>query len=636
MRSTKLSTILYTSITGLLVFSILAMTFLNLKTTNTLVEQSEVLSMTNLMKSANQELQAEGRLATAMAALVAKKPSTITALSQQERTILENEYVAGFANMNDQFGVRQFQFHLPPATSFFRVHKPAKYGDDLSGFRKTVLHVNESSKPASGLEVGVASLGMRGVFPVKNGNEHIGSIEFGMSFGQRFFDSFKAKYDAEIALVLKREGKFDIFATTQQNSALASTERIKDVFNQQKSIIWQTTLNEVEHAIIADIVKNFSGEPIGVLIVASNRTEQLETLSDNRTSIIVLALVLLAIGIGASQIICRRILKPINKTVELMNEIATGEGDLTRRLPTKGPQEIARLASAFNQFVETVQQIVNEIKETTKTVSGVVASINEITHKTDSGVQQQLAEIDQIATAMNEMSVTAVNVAENASGAAKDAIAVSDNAQQSKYSVEKTTATITSVDSYLNDAQSVMERLVTESNNIGNVLDVIKSIAEQTNLLALNAAIEAARAGDMGRGFAVVADEVRTLAQRSHDSTQEIQHIIEQLQTGANESANVMQNSASQASSCVQDADKALSTLEKIQLDIQNINNRNTEMAAAAEEQSAVSEDINRNIQNVFNIAQSVADDSSDVLKEQQRMIELANNLNHVVTRFKS
>ncbi|UAA39214.1 methyl-accepting chemotaxis protein [Paraneptunicella aestuarii] len=632
----KLSTLLYVSIISLLVASIIVVAMINIRTMNQLVLQSELGVMEGLKKSALMELSAEGRLATALSALVARQPGTIKALKEDRRELLAQEYLPVFSVLEEDFGVRQFQFHTPPATSFFRVHKPEKYGDDLSEFRQTVVDVNRDSRSAKGLEVGVASLGMRGVYPITDGGSHLGSVEFGMSFGQSFFDAFKSRYGVDISLTLVRDGKYELFASTMNGDGIVAQDDLKLIFQQQKSELLHYQFGKDEFAVMTEIVKNFSGEPIGVLAIARNRAAELQTLSANRWNMIIVAGIVLMVSVIAVRFICSRILVTIKNTAFMMEEIATGNGDLTKRLPTEGPEEIANLARAFNKFVVTIQGIVNDIKSSSGTMTEVVRGVSDIASKTDLGVRQQLKSMDQIATAMHEMSTVANVVAQGASENARHGGDIVSGLKVSESSVNQTTDNITSVDNYLNDARAVMQRLVNESNNIGNVLDVIKGIAEQTNLLALNAAIEAARAGDMGRGFAVVADEVRTLAQRSHDSTQEIQTIIEQLQSGARESAEVMENSANQASTCVKNAEVALSSLEQIRKVVNLINDESTGMAQAAEEQYAVTEDINKNVQNVYEIAQSVAEDSESVMNEQQKLTELAEHLNGLVGRFKS
>lgn len=498
------------------------------------------------------------------------------------------------------------------------------------------MDVNRNSRPAKGLEVGVASLGMRGVYPIVDGTKHLGSIEFGMSFGQPFFDKFKQKYDAEISLSLFKNGNFELFASTLKGNAIAEQSDIRSAFDSQNNDLLYSSIQGKEYAVVMEVVRNFSDEPIGVLVIARDRQKYLDMLSNNRWGIVGVALLALIIGIVAVRFICNIVLRTIRSTVTMMDEIATGEGDLTRRLPTEGPAEIAKLAEAFNQFVSTIQLMVNDIKQTARTLSDVVGKLGGISSQTDNGVKEQLSAMDQIATAMEEMSVTAGTIAEGASDTAQEGERVVESLKHSADSVNETSTTITNVDNYLNDARSVMQRLVDGSNNIGNVLDVIKAIAEQTNLLALNAAIEAARAGDMGRGFAVVADEVRTLAQRSHDSTQEIQTIIEQLQSGANESAAVMENSAKQASTCVEHAEKALGSLDQIRTAVGYINDESSSMAQASEEQSVVAEDVNKNVSRVYDLVQKISEDSGELVQEQAKLDDLAVNLDGLVGKFRS
>ena len=194
------------------------------------VHEAEMIELRNLYKSAMAEIESEGRLAQAMSYIIASNQEMSMAMAEGRRDDLAARTVPLFKNLNEQYSVRQFQFHLPPAVSFLRAHKAKKFGDDLSSFRKTILATNDSKKPVKGLEKGVAGLGIRGINPVFYEDKHIGSVEFGMSFGQAFFDKFKEKYGVDIALHVSRNNEFKIFGGTLRANEKNNVSKAKDAY----------------------------------------------------------------------------------------------------------------------------------------------------------------------------------------------------------------------------------------------------------------------------------------------------------------------------------------------------------------------------------------------------------------------
>ncbi len=355
-------------------------------------------------------------------------------------------------------------------------------------------------------------------------------------------------------------------------------------------------------------------------------------------SAIVMAIIsglVLAVLLASSFIITRSIVKPLKQAVVAMRDIAEGDGDLTRRLNVEGSDEVAVLAASFNDYSERVQQLVIQVDQAGSQMAGVVSEVLSICRTSNQGVEQQRSETQQVATAVTQMAATVQDVAKNAEMAAASAGEANDDASSGQQTVKQTTSAIVNLAAKVEQASSVINRLESESESIGSVLDVIRGIAEQTNLLALNAAIEAARAGDQGRGFAVVADEVRTLAGRTQQSTEEIRKMIETLQGGAQEAVEVMNSSRETVQVTVDKAQMAGTSLESIVSSMAAISDMNAQIATAAEEQSAVAQEIDRSIVQLSELAGQAAEGSDAVVTTTQTLSELGDRLRSLIGQFK-
>lgn len=351
------------------------------------------------------------------------------------------------------------------------------------------------------------------------------------------------------------------------------------------------------------------------------------------TAIISIVLIL-AILVLLSRFISRSVVNPINLLAEVMKR-AQQNKDLTERADIEGKDEIVQMAHVFNQMMGVFSNLIQEVFDSSRQLNVAAEELTVITGQTSRGVMSQQSDSEQVATAMNEMAATVQEVARYASQAA-DASRTADNETKAGKQV-----VMDAIDGIKQLAKQVemgavsIKDLQKESENIGSVLTVIQGIAEQTNLLALNAAIEAARAGESGRGFAVVADEVRTLAKRSHDSTEEIKKIIERLQKEAEKSVQVMDEELEQANRSVEKAEKAGQSLDVIAESVASIRDMNTHIASAAEEQSAVAEEINRNIVSIAQVAEENAESTNQTTLTSQELARLANGLETQISQFK-
>jgi methyl-accepting chemotaxis protein len=325
---------------------------------------------------------------------------------------------------------------------------------------------------------------------------------------------------------------------------------------------------------------------------------------------------------------------PLNDLEVAIAKIASGGGDLTQRLLIKSEDECGAVASNFNQFLVTLQQLVKDIKYKAELVVNNSDKAKQLATESSSELTEQGTLVESLATAMNEMSATSTDIASSAQDAASSISSVNEQTEEGKALFTKTTQDINDLSETISTSQQLSNQLAEYSENIEQVLSVINGVAEQTNLLALNAAIEAARAGEQGRGFAVVADEVRTLASRTQESTTEIKAMIEQIQESSIQVQQSMNESKDKAFSCVEKTDIANQALGNISVAVKDIMDRNIQIAAAIEEQSVVIEEINKNTTQINNISLQVGGFSDQQFSTNEMLVDEVNQQQVLLEKF--
>lgn len=451
----------------------------------------------------------------------------------------------------------------------------------------------------------------------------------------RLLDSFKIEESGFVYLV-DDKGKVKLHPDTAKNgnADLSSLYRDSDsssLLNRSDFSLIKTKVDGKTMLVASSYIPSMNW----YLIAQVPEAEVFALLEESAYQILIWTILIAGVFIVIATFVAGSVSKPISVVASMLQDIGQGEGDLRQRLPVEGNDELTQLAKGFNSFISKIQSSIIEVTETSEQLSLSAKDVANQAQQTLTDSQLQKDQTMMVVTAINEMGATVNEIAGNAAQAADTAKNADTESNTGQVVVTRARDTINQLSDDVEQVGEVIESLATHTKSIGGILDVIRAVSEQTNLLALNAAIEAARAGEAGRGFAVVADEVRNLASRTATSTNEVQIMIDKLQSEASRAVDAMTQSRSRSIEGVAAVDEASQSLSGISEQIGHITDMNIQVAAATEEQSTVVEDINRNVTEISDITQRTAETSEAVAQASQSLNQLAHRLDTLVAGFK-
>lgn len=458
--------------------------------------------------------------------------------------------------------------------------------------------------------------------------------------------TYRSQLDVRNQDLAKKLAILDKFVDTPEERALSDQFRVslaeyQKAMDQSFVLAGQNDTAALNKLLLVDMkqIVDGSGKQLNDLadFYAARVDEEgkaAESQYNTSREIVLIFVVLAALAtIGLALWLTRSIVRPLERAVLAAEYVA--QGDLTHDIVADGEDEVTRLLRALGTMQDNLRTAMRHIGSSASQLASAATELNSVTEDSYRGLHQQNAEIDQAATAINEMTSAVEEVARNAVSTSDASNHSSASAQAGQTRVIETVHSIQTLTENVQATSALVQNLADQSQDIGKVLDVIRSIAEQTNLLALNAAIEAARAGESGRGFAVVADEVRALAHRTQQSTLEIDSMVNAMRSGSAQALESMNTSRDRAGSTLVLAQGAGESLTEITSSINQISERNLVIASAAEEQAQVAREVDRNIVNIRDLSTQSTEGANQISASSHELSRLAADLNQVVARFK-
>ncbi len=551
--------------------------------------------------------------AYALAEFVASMPDVQRVFASRDRQKLKDLMLPIYEKLHYKVNIDKFQFHVPPATSFLRLHKPEKFGDDLSSIRPTVVETNREKKPIKGLDLGRFGLAIRGVTPVFYGQQHIGSVEFGIAVNDALLKHLKQTYDFDAAIVISKDGQFRVQARTEGLKLDKSIDAgIRKAMADEKVNFVRLEDGGRHYLALCGPLKDYAGKTEGAIVIPLDYTASISAVRKMTFAYILAGLLIIVLSAAyCSWFINKFIVRRIKHIKEVLEYSANG--DLTHQVEIRADDEMGQLGEAINDFIGDVKSILRGMQKNADAMNSASESLNDISQEmvsrantvsesadlVDGSIKTMSDNLNSAAAAVEETSANIeliANAAGELSKTLKQVVKVTEEANSiSNLAVEQSEST-----------SEIINQLGVAASEIGKVTETIEEISEQTNLLALNATIEAARAGEAGKGFAVVANEIKELAGETARSTGEIKAKIDSI--------------------CVS-TDNAVREIQKITEIIKQVNDKISVTAGAIEQQAGTTEEISDNViqasEGIREVAENVSRNSNAAMEISRDMSEL-------------
>lgn len=519
-------------ISAVIIATGLALTTTNLNNMQTLINNAEQAELRSYMIALNNAIAREGKAAESLSALVASIPLVQEKFAANDRRALSDLFLPGYQTMAKNHDIDQFQFHTPPATTYFRASKPEKFGDDQSTFRFSIMDANNTKKPIHGLENGVTGLAVRGIVPISYQDKHIGTVEFGMNFGQSFFDQFKQHNGVDVSFQVATQDHFKALANTMGNGLITNNELLLEAMGSNEPKWAHKDINGISYSIILQGIHDYSGAPIGVIEIAMDNTHNQALLTDTRNNAILINIVILLLGLWISWLTANYLIRRIQTVADGVNRIA--QGDLSHAILLDGHDELTDLALATNRMREQLRIMATSVSEQSQAVQMAAREISAAVGNQATTSSQMSSSVAEITSTMEELSASSTQIAEHSTSVVDVAnMAMNDSSKGS----EAMQTVLVRMEDIHNDNQSSLQEIMAlgvKSKQISKIMSLITNLADQTKLIAFNAALEASSAGEAGKRFSVVAGEIRRLADSVTDSSSEIENKINEIQDAIN------------------------------------------------------------------------------------------------------